>query len=164
MLPRPQCTSGAWWVPSAPYSSAYAQGRPASREQLHVNATHCLQCHWPFSSFFDECASNRVKPSTGLAQPGLNNAQLVLPTGRMSDQVWSQPGKRTAKAVDLLCLWGAAPMVGIPTRFLHHYLPQSEQSRHQRECNPSFGTDEEEQEQEVPTQQKAQEHQYSQLR
>jgi hypothetical protein len=34
-------------------------------------------------------------------------------------------------------------MVGIPTGLLRHYFPQSEQSRLQRECNPSFGTDEE---------------------
>jgi hypothetical protein len=54
-------------------------------------------------------------------------------------------------------------MVGIPARLIHHHLPQSEQSRNQRECNLSFGTDEKEQEQAIPAQQEAQEHQYSQL-
>jgi hypothetical protein len=84
----------------APYSSAYAQGRTASRGQLHVNATHCSQCHWPFSSFSDNCAYDRVKPGTGLAQPGRDNAQLVLPTrGR-----WTKSGASQARVQQRLLI------------------------------------------------------------
>jgi hypothetical protein len=43
-------------------------------------------------------------------------------------------------------------MAGVPTGILCYNLPKSEQSRHQGECGLSFGTDEKEQEQAIPTQ------------